>query len=177
MATLVEYMDGSDMLEFAMNGRKPKTVRLGYLKISPEEVLKTLFPNYEISKYNNIQLPHLPDPGLKISYIEQATGLEGTIKDLEENELLEKISRKPFTEEETYQMAESLKARIKGPINSGYMDQELAQDYSIILELFGETLSPEEIINLYQSNQKSLVLTGGLIQTRCPHCDPKRKAL
>lgn len=170
MATLVEYLDFSDLSASCTFEPKRKTV--GYITPAPQEALRQLLPRYHVVNYLGINIPSRNEfsnlnNGLGISYIDDGPGLIGDVGVLNASELFRRCRRDSYTDEERQDIANSLKDGIVGFCRDEPLMLDDADKYSVILDVLGHPLSRDEIIKLSTPKDygKPIVMEKGFFGT------------
>lgn len=150
MATLVEYLDGSDILK-VMVGAYDLTP-IGYLKIDPPQALRELLLNFYVADYLGISIPSRSryincNQGLRISHAADGIGLIGTIDMLNQNDLFKECSHETFSDKQRRQLTKTIKSSLI-PLDRYHepLPPQTAEKYSLIFEILGFPISAAELI-------------------------------
>ena len=155
MATLVEYLDQSELRDCVSGGRKTP---IGYLNTNPNQVLRELLPNFYVVDYLGILIPSKNENprknnGLKISQIPDGIGIIGNIEMLNKNSLFNSCQHEPFSKTKNQEIFEKIKSRLR-PIyayqNPIYHSE--AEKYTLIFEILGHPISVDELVRLTNPN-------------------------
>src|SRR3989344_7258393 len=154
MATFIEsvpnYID-------AIVSSRPNSSPLGYLNIKPETALRTMILEYNIVGYCGIVIPYCGDFSdlncLRLSEIPDGAGLVGTIEALMKNKLFRRSHHDRLTVQQTAEIVEELRGRIKGDSFSGhYFTETEIATYEVIFSALGSDVSEKEIYDIITNN-------------------------
>jgi hypothetical protein len=169
MATLVEYLDESDVLKYLSVG-PPDLTPIGYITPNPEQVLRDLLPNFHVVNYLGISIPSRNEhedhnQGLKLSPVADGIGLVGTIGMLNQSVLFRACRHEPYSDEQRREIVEKMKSRIKPwQRHQEPLHHPEAKKYALIFDALGYPMSVDELINFTtHENYYDPIPNGGIL--------------
>jgi len=170
MATLVEYLDQSDILK-TISGNPDRTP-IGYLTANPEQALRGLLPNFHVVDYLGISIPSRSEAtnynlGLRISPVPDGIGLIGTIEMLNQSDLFRSCKHEPFSDVQRKALVEKMKAGIKPwQRHQEPLHNPQAEKYALIFDALGYPMSVDELIKFTtHENYYDPIPNGGILMS------------
>jgi len=149
MATLIEYANKPSLFPSLT-----KRIPIGYLTENPNTHLSAILPKYHVVDFMGIPIPSKSiypnqNTGLILSSVPDGIGLNGSLYMFDNIELFQQCRHPPFTIEEKTQIVDEMKKRLVPQCrNQKPLVKNVAETYSLIFDILGHSISPEEIIQL-----------------------------